>query len=120
MTDLTNADALGTGLSWTQHWDVETRAGSLGLTSGLDKLGDDLAFSLMQAAREAGLRGRRFNPDLREDARIVARRVANSVSRIETLEALTISEPDDARTTAEVQLTVVANTGARGEFVFPL
>jgi len=118
MPDPTIAEALGTGIDWTQEWTVGTRAGSIGLTSGIDNLGKDLAWALMQAAREEGLRGRRFSPELREDTHILVRRLASQFSRIANIEDITVTEPDTARRTVEVQLTVAAETGDRGEFVF--
>lgn len=111
-------DALGTGLEFTQHWDTETVAGSFAEASGLDNLGKDISWALLRAVDEEELRGRRYSPELREDIRIVVRRVLSEFSRIETLEEVTISQPDDARRTAEVHLTVTAETDERGEFVF--
>lgn len=118
MSELTTAEALGTGLEFTQHWDVAVQAGSIGTISGLENLGKDLAFALLQAAADADVRGRRFTPELREDARIIVRDVVTSDSRIASIDSLTVTEPDDARATAEVQLTVVAITDERGAFVF--
>lgn len=118
MPDLTPAEALGTGPGFSQHWDVETRAGSVALRSGIDKLGEDLAFQIIRTAREQEFRGRRYTPELREDVRIVVQRVATSDSRVQRVEDITIQQSDDASQTAEVQLTVIAETGARGEFVF--
>jgi len=86
--------------------------------SGLAVLERDLAFALGRSAREEDLRGRRFNPNLREDVRILVRRVASEFDRIASLDAITVAQPDDARRTAEVQLVVEATTGTRGEFVF--
>ena len=118
MPDLTLTEALGTGISWTQHWDVDTQAGSIGTASGLDNLRKDLGWSLLRAAREEDLRGRRFSPELREDTRIVTKRAVDELSRIRRLESISVTEADDAGTTVEVQLTVITNTDERGEFVF--
>lgn len=115
---LTDAETLGVGLDFTQYWDVDVTAGSIGQVDGIANLEKDLAWSLMQAAAEEELRGRRFSPELREDTRIVVRRVATADSRIRRIEDITVSDPDDTRKTVEVQLTIIATTDERGEFVF--
>jgi len=121
MADPTDAEAFGTGLEFERSWDVVTSpTGSFGQVSGLAVLKRDLAFALQQAADERNLRGRRFNADLREDVRILVQNVATEMDRIERLVDATITQPDDARRVAEVQLTVDALDGARGAFVFPV
>ncbi|MFC7323255.1 hypothetical protein ACFQMF_01545 [Halorubrum rutilum] len=119
MAELTDAERFGTGIEFEQSWDVvASETGSIGKTSGLAVLERDLAFALGRAAREEDLRGRRFNPNLREDVRILVRSVVSDIGRIQQLVDATITQPDDARRTAEVQLVVEATTGTRGEFVF--
>lgn len=119
MAEPTDAELFGTGIEFEQSWDVvASETGSIGKMSGLAVLERDLAFALGRAAREEELRGRRFNPNLREDVRILARRVTADFNRIASLDAITVTQTDDARQTAEVQLVVEATTGTRGEFVF--
>lgn len=112
--------ALGSGVRFQSMWDVETAAGSVDTVSGVEKLGSDLAFALQRAVRESDtkVRGRRFDPDLREDIRILVRRVAAAESRIDSVRDITVTESDDAGRTAEVAMSVVAVTDERGEFVF--
>jgi hypothetical protein len=111
-------DALETGLEFTQEWDTETDAGSFATTSGLDNLGKDISWSLLRAVDEEDIRGRQYSPELREDISILVERVLSDFSRIDAVEDVTVTQPDDARRTAEVQLTVTAVTDERGEFVF--
>lgn len=117
--DLTPKEAFGTGLAFEQDWDVDvSTGGSLGLVDGLDVLGRDLAFGISRRVREDDLRGRRFTDDLRADLRIAVRGVARQDSRVDRVAELTVTEADNAQTTAEVELIVIADTDDRGAFVF--
>jgi hypothetical protein len=116
---MTSAEAaFGRGIDFEQDWDIKTRAGSFGIVSGSDVLGRDLGFMLMRRTRDEGLRGQRFDPDLREDIRIVVRNVTGDMDRIESVSNITITPADEAGRTAEVALAVIGADGDRGEFVF--
>lgn len=117
-SDPTEAEMYGRGLSFGSRWDFETRAGSIALVEGEDVLGRDLAFGTTLELGE--LLHERLTPDLAEEIKIAVKRVARRDGRIQrVVEPVEVRRTDDAGT-AEVQLTVVAKTGERGEFVLPL
>lgn len=117
---MTTDEALGSGLDFEQAFDIDINAGSFATAAGIDKLGVDIAFALHREVRESDtqIRGRRFNPDLREDIRILVRRVMSRISRVERVHDITITETDEASKTAEVAVELTAATDERGEFVF--
>jgi len=116
----TTNEALGSGLDFQEEFDINLDAGSVGTVAGIDKLGVDIAFALHRQVRESDtqIRGRRFNPNLREDLRILVRRVMSRESRVDRVHSITITETDEASTTAEVAVELTAATDERGEFVF--
>jgi len=120
MSELTPAEALGRGVAFGNLWDFEVRAGSIGDVDGYDVLGRDLAFGTIRELDS--IRGERVDADLAEDVAIAVRRVANRDGRVrrivEPIDVRAADDRDDA--TVEVDLTVVAATGERGEYVLPL
>jgi len=119
MSELTPAEALGRGISFGRLWDFEVDAGaSIGEVDGYDVLGRDLAFGTIQELDEE--RGRRLTPDLAEDVKIAVRRVANRDGRVSRIVPPIEVREGHETSWVEVDLTLVANTGDRGEFVLPL
>lgn len=119
MPELTTAEALGTGVAFGDLWDFEVRAGSIGVIDGFDVLGRDLAFGTIRELDEK--RGQRLTPDLAEEVKIALRRVANRDGRVgRIVPPIEVTAPDDQDATAEVAITLVANTGDRGEYVLTI
>lgn len=118
MSELTNAEALGTGIAFLPNWDFQTAVGSLDTVQGLDVLGRDLAWALQQELDTE--RGQRLTNEAREDIKIAVKRVARRDDRVaRVITPVTVEAADDAARTAVVTLTVVAETGDRGELVLP-
>lgn len=118
MSELTPAEALGRGLDFASLWDFDVSAGSIGTIDGYDLLGRDLAFGTIQELEEH--RGDRLTANLAEEVKIALRRVARRDGRVSrVVPPIEVSESDDAET-AEVAVTLVANTGERGEYVLQL
>lgn len=116
MPELTTDEALGTGVAFEDLWDFEVQAGSIGVIDGFDVLGRDLAFGTIQELDEK--RGQRLTPDLAEEVKIALRRVASRDGRVARIvPPIEVTEADDQDATAEVAITLVANTGERGEYV---
>lgn len=119
MSDLTDAEALGTGLAFLTDWDVDVSpSGSIGLIDGLAVLRRDLAFALQQSLATA--RGERRQADLREDVRIAARDTILDDDRVDSLDALAIDFPEGSTDTIELTIAVTATTGERGEFILTI
>ena len=116
MSEPTTAEALGTGIAFGDLWDFHVQAGSIGAIDGFDVLGRDLAFGTIQELDEK--RGQPLTPNLAEEVKIALRRVANRDGRVRRIVSpIEVTESDDQEATAEVAMTVVANTAERGEYV---
>jgi len=118
MPELTTDEALGRGVAFGNLWDFEVRAGSMGVVDGFDCLGRDLAFGTVQELDPK--RGELSKPDLAEEVKIAVRRVANRDGRVRRIVPRIEVEQGDTTARADVSLTVIAETGERGEYVLTI
>jgi len=119
MPELTAEEALGRGVAFGNLWDFDVRAGSIGVVDGYDVLGRDLAWGTIQELDAK--RGQPLTPDLAEEVKIALRRVARRDGRVRRIvPPIDVREAESGDATVEVAITVIANTGERGEYVLPL
>jgi|APHM01.1.fsa_nt_gi hypothetical protein len=113
--------SLGTGIEFGRDFDAEvSESGSLDLIGGVDVLGRDLAFGVVAAVRDEGLLGRRLTVDALSDIETAVRRVGQRDSRVSSIVSVDAQRSDSENTRVEIELSIVAETGERGEFVLPL
>jgi hypothetical protein len=112
---------LGTGLEFGRDFDFElTESNSIGLVSGIDVLGRDLAFGTVAAVRDEGLLGRRLDADALSDIETAVRGVGQRDSRVADILSVSATQAASENTQVEIELSIVAETGERGEFILPI
>lgn len=116
------AQSLGVGFLLDADFDFSEEGGSLDLTSGLDLLGRDLAFTLSaELEDERGNLAAGTASEFKEDIRILVRRVVRQDDRVERIiDPIEVNPEFGGPAEARVAVELVADTGERGEAILEL